>query len=74
MASDNRTAHEGTLEQPSGMTDTTHKPTLLCLYEALREADGAPRIHGETNWVQAVLQVGIQGKDSVCGRLLYDLN
>jgi hypothetical protein len=23
MASDNRTAHEGTLEQPSGMTDTS---------------------------------------------------
>ena len=21
------------------------------MYEALREADGAPRIHGETNWV-----------------------
>jgi hypothetical protein len=39
------------LEQPNGMTDSIHKPTLLCLYEALREADGAPRIHSETNWV-----------------------
>ena len=42
MASDNRKTHESTLEQPNRMTDIVpHKPTQSCLYEALREADGA---------------------------------
>jgi len=31
MASDNRTAHESTLEQPSGLTDTTSQAYAIVL-------------------------------------------
>ena len=66
MASDNHTAHEGTLEQPSGLLTRLHKPTLSCLYGALCEADGTLRFKTKRIGLARFVDKN-PSKDLVCG-------